>query len=234
MEKVKHILVFVLSFVIMATSCRKQQQIVTEQTKEFSVINFKQVKAGGNMDISITKGANFSVRAIGNPLDIQKLVVTQLNGEISLAYVNLQNTSKIKLQITMPSLEGFEFYNKCFFSVSGFNESSIVRGFVNDESTGSLQLTSPTLKLDLQNNSAITVNGDIDNLDLMGNNNVTINTYGVSAKFVRAIIMKQSTARVFVSNTLNASAIERSKIFYKGNPLSQFTSELDNSTIMPE
>jgi hypothetical protein len=227
---------FLFGFVVMilVTSCKKQSPVVTEQKKEFAVRNFQKVRAGGSMEILVTKGADFSVQAIGRPADVQDLVVTQLNGELSVGYVNPQNRARLQLQITMPSLEGFAFYNKSVFNVSGFNESNMVIGVLDDETTGSLQLQAPSLKLDMQKKSGITVTGNIDNLDILANDNVTVNTYGVPARFVRAIIMKQSTARVYVTNVLNASAVDRSRIFYKGNPLNQFTSELENSTITPE
>lgn len=225
---------FGLVLIILVTSCKKQPPVVTEQTKAFAVSNFQKVRAGGSMEITVTKGANFSVRAIGRPADVQDLVIAQLNGELSVGYVNPQNRAKLQLQITMPSLEAFAFYNKSVFNVSGFNEQVMVVGVVDAETTGTLQLQAPSLKLDLQKQSAITVTGNIDNLDILANDNVTVNTYGVHAQFVRAIIMKQSTARVYVTNVLNASAVDRSRIFYKGNPLNQFTSEIDNSTIGEE
>lgn len=234
MQKIIRFFTLGVLLITVATACKKQSVVVTEQTKEFANSNFKQVRAGGNMEITVTKGSGFSVRATGRPADVQDLVITQLNGELSVGYVNPQNRSKLQLQITMPSLEGFAFYNKSVFNVSGFNEQNMVVGVLDAETTGTLQLQAPSLKLDMQKKSGITVTGSIDNLDLLANDNVTVNTYAVQARFVRAIIMKQSTARVFVSNTLNASAVDRSKIFYKGSPLNQFTSEIDNSTIGEE
>lgn len=220
--------------ITLATACKKQPVVVTEQTKDFTNNNFKQVRAGGNMEITVAKGSGFSVRATGRPADVQDLVITQLNGELSVGYVNPQNRAKLKLQITMPSLEGFAFYKKSVFNVSGFAEQNMVVGVLDEETTGTLQLNAPSLKLDMQNKSAIIVTGNVDELELLANNNVTVNTYAVQAKFVRATIMKYSTARVFVSNTLNASAVERSKIFYKGSPMNQFTAEIDNSSISEE
>lgn len=234
MQKIIRFFTVSILLVALATACKKQPPVVAVQTKEFTNSNFKQVRAGGNMEITVTKGSGFFVRATGNPADIRDLVITQLNGELSVGYVNPQNRAKLQLQITMPSLEGFAFYNKSVFNVAGFNESSMVIGVLDDETTGSLHLQAPSLKLDMQKNSGITVTGNIDHLDMLANDNVTVNTYGVPARFVRAIVMKQSTARVYVTNVLNASAVDRSRIFYKGNPLNQFTSELENSTITPE
>jgi hypothetical protein len=84
---------FLFGFVVMilVTSCKKQSPVVTEQKKEFAVRNFQKVRAGGSIEILVTKGADFSVQAIGRPADVQDLVVTQLNGELSVGYVNLQN-----------------------------------------------------------------------------------------------------------------------------------------------
>lgn len=234
MQKFIHFFTLGVLLFTLSTACKKQPVVVTEQTKEFANSNFQKVRAGGNMEITVTRGSGFSVRATGRPADVQDLVITQLNGELSVGYVNPQNRAKLQLQITMPSLEGFAFYNKTVFNVAGFNEASMVIGVLDDETTGNLQLQAPSLKLDMQKKSGITVTGSIDNLDLLANDNVTVNTYAVQARFVRAIIMKQSTARVFVSNTLNASAVERSKIFYKGSPMNQFTAEIDNSSISEE
>lgn len=220
--------------ILLAASCEKQPPTETEVTKNITATNFQKIRAGGSMDVRVTQGTGFSVRATGQATDINDLVITQLSGELSIGYVNPANRARVVLQVTMPKLEGFVFYAKSKFQISGFNETGEVQGVLDSETKGTMQLRAASLKIDLQDSSAISVIGGAENLDIIANDGVEVDTYGFNSRFVRAIVMKKSTARVFATHTLNAAAVNESKIYYKGDPGNQFLSELDNSSIIKE
>ena len=223
--------VFVAVYLIIAAvSCKKPKP--EQSVKYFTVTNFNQIEASGLLDIQVIRSQSFSVKAEG--IDISSLKVEVKNGKLIIGYGNLQLKGAVKITVAMPQLDAFYFNNRVKAIISGFAQVSEVEGELRNYSTATVQMNVSQYTVEAIEHSELILRGQAEKVYAAAENNSSVNAYSVASVFGRALANKNSTVKINVSNTLNASATERSTIYFKGNPQNRFTSELDNSKIIEE
>jgi hypothetical protein len=215
-------------------SCKKEPQPVTNTpvSKLFYHIGFDKIEAGNDVDIIVSKSSTFSIKATGNAVDVNRLIVSVANGKLKIGYVNnAVNRGRLSIEVKMPSLTGFEIYRKAILNISGFTETVAVEGKVSESSKAIVAMSAPVFNFEAANRSEINVTGSSEEVHITATDFSKANTYLVSAKLAKIVATNNAEVKVFASDELFASANINSYIFYKGSPGNKFLSELDTSTI---
>lgn len=232
MNKLYVSVIAAVCLLLTAASCKKKKPERTEQY--FPIVNFTKIEAAGLMDIQIVKSNSFSVKAEGDTKDLNNLKAEVINGQLTISYNNLQLMSAVKITVAMPELDAFYFSDRIQATISGFTQASEVEGKLNNLAKATVQMNVSQFTVEAFGNSQLILNGHAEKVYAAAEDYSSINAYGIACVFGRALAYRNSTIKIRVSNTLNASATERSIIYFKGNPLNRFTSELDNSQIIEE
>ncbi|HEX4957432.1 MAG TPA: DUF2807 domain-containing protein [Lacibacter sp.] len=222
-----------LVFILVASSCRKES--LQNASRQLQVNNFTKVSVGGNFKVNVVKGAVFSVKVEGRTEDIDAINTVVREQELLIEYKNLQTLHElVTITVTMPSLNGFRFYNTAKANVSGFQETSTIGGTVSQYSNAVVHVSAPGLKVDVLDHAELSLIGNTEQLEVRSDNQSVIHAFQMLSVYVRAIAVKNSLIRVHASNTIHASASKNSIIYFKGNPGNRFLAELENSNIIEE
>lgn len=233
MKKVLSICMAVSVTAFMFSSCEKEGQEQT--TRDFSVSNFSKLDLGSNMDINVTKGSSFSVKALGRIRDVDDLKAEVINGELKMKFTDfIEHRKKVSVNITMPSLVAFHFSGNSFVKAAGFTQTSEVEGKVDGNSKVTLQMNAAQFTLDVSGNSELSINGQAEKVWANVSGNSYVNTYGVLSSLGRATASGNSKINIHASQELFADAGGNSHIYYKGNPGGKFFSTSGNSKIIEE
>lgn len=214
------------------SSCKKQKPPQTVRT--FSVANFNKLESAGLLLIQVVKSNTISVTAEGDAKDLNSLKAEVTNGQLKIGYNNVQLKGAVKITVAMPVLDAFYFSDRLQATISGFTQASEVEGKLRNYSKATVHMNISQFTVEAIGNSELILNGQAEKVYAAAEDNSSVNAYSIPAVFGRALASRNSTIKIQVSNTLNASATEKSIIYFKGNPQNRFTAELGNSQIIEE
>lgn len=201
----------------------------------FPYTNFNKVSTGGNFKIQISRSDNYSITAKGRQVDLSAINASVVNGELLIEYKDpLRVYEEVLITITMPSLRGFQIYNKATADIAGFTEAAEVEGTVSQYSKASVQMNVSQFTMNVLDNSELLLKGTAEKVYVRADNKGVIHSYAVLSLLGHAIAAKNSTIRIHASDVINASAVQNSMIYYKGNPGNKFIAEMDISRVIAE
>jgi hypothetical protein len=228
----KQLLIAILGLLLFS-SCKKERQETI--VRSLNVSGYNKLNLSGNYEVIVHKGSAFSVRVLGRDKDINELKAEVLGGELRLVYNTIRpDRDRVNVTITMPSLIGFKFAGKCLVDVNGFSENSEVTGTMSENTKGTINISAPKLALDVSGNAELILKGNAETVEITGSDQAIFNSYDVPAKMGLAIASGSASLKIFTSIVINAAANHNSRIFYKGNPGSQFLAESENAKIIAE
>jgi len=232
MKKISVLINLGICLLLLISSCKKPGP--TESVRNFPATNFNRLESAGLLNIQVMRSNSFSVIAEGNARDINKLKAEVINGRLKIGYIDVQPNIASKVIITMPVLDEFDFSDRVQATISGFTQASEVEGRLNEFAKATIQMNVSQFTAEAKNNSELTLKGQAEKVYVAAEENSLVNAYDIASVFGRALAYKNSTIKIQVSHTLNASATDKSTIYFKGNPQNRFTSELGNSQIIEE
>jgi hypothetical protein len=228
-------LLSVLVLVVIISSCKKPTSPVPPSQLLFSFTNFNKVSTGGNFKIQITRSNNYSIAARGRQIDLDDINASVANGELFIEYKNpLRVHEEVLITIAMPSLRGFQIYNRATADIAGFTEVAEVEGTVGQYSNASVQMNVTQFTMNVLDNSELLLKGSAEKVYVRADNKGVVHSYAVLSSLGHAIAAKNSTIRIHAADVINASAVQNSTIYYKGNPGNKFIAETDNSRVIAE
>lgn len=228
-------LLSVLVLVVVIFSCKKPTSPVPPSQLVFPYTNFNKVSTGGNFKIQISRSDNYSITAKGRQVDLSAINASVVNGELLIEYKDpLRVYEEVLITITMPSLRGFQIYNKATADIAGFTEAAEVEGTVSQYSKASVQMNVSQFTMNVLDNSELLLKGTAEKVYVRADNKGVIHSYAVLSLLGHAIAAKNSTIRIHASDVINASAVQNSMIYYKGNPGNKFIAEMDISRVIAE
>jgi hypothetical protein len=202
-------------------SCRKDNPASSPAIeKEFNVAGFNRVYAGDEINLVITKGAAFQVKAKGPAGFVNDLELTVANQILDIRYKHyVQNRSKVDVIITVPALASVALAGAGTGTVTGFQDQPyVISAVLSGASKLTMNGTGINMHVDITGGSQFTVNGATANLYGNISGGGKLNAYNLTATEVDISTSGGSTAYVKVENVLFASASGGSRIYYKGNP----------------
>jgi len=195
-------------------------------TDEFGLTGFNSVDLRGLLDVRIERGDNYAVKMEGSDaikklyhvtVDEETLVVKYENEGNSFWKRNFSDDSKLKLTITMPSLRKLEAKGAGEINFSGFDEEEVdleLLGAVAVEG----QLNARTINVDMTGATQLELKGEGDFMeaDITGACQLKAYNYEVKNAIVEA--RGASSAKVFVTESLEQKKGIASSISHRGNP----------------
>lgn len=232
MKKMKKLFTATFLFLLVC-SCKKE--ILQNKSQSFNLTNFNKLNIGSNFEVSVIQESSFSIKAEGNPRDLDNMKAEVLNGELKINFLqSIENRGIIKLKISMPSLARFSFDGNSNAILGHFNESTDIQGVVSNGSKVLLIANASNFKFDVLKKSELTVFGSSEWLMANVSSNSLLNSFEAAVNNIKCLASDTSIIKVFAKQHINASANSNSFIYVKGNPGSKFLSESNDSKIIEE
>ncbi|MEO9869300.1 PspC domain-containing protein [Ekhidna sp.] len=191
--------------------------------QEYQFTDFDEVKLISLFDFEIIQGDNYSVRLEGDQNDLDDVYLSQSGDELEIRYgknvswwKNRRGRDKIRIYIEMPELEYLHVTGASEGEVRGFSGSNIAFDITGASDVWA-DIEVESIEIDLTGASELTLIGRGDDLeaDLVGASELDAFNFTVEDANVRAV--GASTAKVYVTNELDANASGASKVRYRGD-----------------
>ncbi|MCU0446850.1 MAG: DUF2807 domain-containing protein [Microscillaceae bacterium] len=219
-------------------ACKKENEQLPEPIageKVFDVASFHSLKIEVSANIQVTKGNIFSVKVKGQAVDIQRLLVEVLNNTLKIkAHQTLTMPRDLEILISMPALKYFEFTNKGTVNIANFIQSGTISGVLRGQIIAKSNTESKGFDISLFDEAKCVMSGKAENLKVLSNDKSKLEAYNFPVSHSECISFHQSIIYTKVTQVLNASTSDNSRIYFKGNPESRFTVEMNDGKIIEE
>lgn len=225
----KNCLTFLFAGAMLLASCNLAKKKIrgngTIQTETRSEKGFQTVDVQGAIKLYVRQDSSYSLK-VETDANLMEYVETFMEKNTLVIRpkrgVRLKPSNAVKVYISSPSYR--------FFDVSGASEL-IGEGRISspDElfldlsgaSTARLDIKSPKTGIDLSGACTAKISGETRDLDIEASGASNAYCYMLQSENAAVDLSGASTAEVFASQKLNASAAGASNIRYKGNPAVQ-------------
>lgn len=203
-------------------SCEKEKQSCPgANEKNFALSGFTKINAGETFNVTVTKAAEFSVKASGCASDLADLELTISNGGfLELNYKTWKKDRyRVDFAITLPQLITLNLSGAAMGSIKGFaGQNVVIKNILSGAAQCTMQGTATNAQVELSGTSVLNLTGLTENLYGNISGNAHLNCYGVDAKEVDISASGASKAYVRPLQILFAEASGESRIYYKGSP----------------
>jgi hypothetical protein len=171
----------------------------TSKTEQRNVSGFREIEAGGAVNLEVDAGNEFSVTVEADD-NLLQYIKTEVNGNSLKIYSEgkISPTAKLNVKISMPALEGLD--------ISGASDAKVVN------------VKADSFELKASGASEITINGEANDLKAEASGASEINAENLRAENATVDASGASSAIVSANDTLDVEASGASKIYYTGEP----------------
>lgn len=213
-----------ITLALLLVACEKEKRSAPRPAeKTFALSGFTRIRAGETYNVTVKKGAAFSVVAKGRNEDLNDLVATVEQGNILSFRYNAfqQGRYRVDIEITLPSLIGFVLADAATGSVEGFGQATNpLNVALSGEARCTVDQLPVLVKASLSANSVLTLIGTSGDLIATLQANARLNAYDATFDDADVYTEALATAKVNVLKSLAAFASGNSRIYYKGSPAS--------------
>lgn len=191
-----------------------------QETRNFSVSNFKELEIGSAFKIEVKQGSSYSVTASGRQEDLQDIQAVVKDGALKVGYTKdnwNKNRKTVTVNITMPALEGVEFSGACSAHVGNFTGVKNMDIEVSGASSVTMSFSASKVNLEVSGASVLNLTGSCDILNGEVSGASTFKGREFSSKEVTVDASGASSAYVMASNAVHAEASGASSVRYSGN-----------------
>ena len=194
--------------------------VINGDTRTFNNTDFNELNILSALDVHLTQGNTYSVKAVGKTEDLEKVLVTQQGDELTVGLKGgLLRTGKIVMHITLPTLRNIDISGSVTMSTT--NDFTAANDFSADISGASkltMSLIANKASFDISGTGYVNISGKINKLevDLEGGSNADMMNLTATEASIQA--SGASKARVNVTGSIEAEASGASSIEYSGNP----------------
>jgi hypothetical protein len=171
----------------------------TSKTEQRNVTGFREIEAGGAINLEVDAQKDFSVTVEADD-NLLQYIKTEVSGDTLKIYSEgkISPTTKFNVKISMPALEGLD--------VSGASDAKIVN------------VKADSLELKASGASDVIINGEAKELKANASGASEINAENLRAENADVDASGASSATVSATNELNVEASGASKISFTGDP----------------
>jgi len=201
-------------------ACNKNPDHSPIIEKEINVNGFYKVYAGERFNVTITKGANYYVKATGPTNSVNDISWSVANNILDIQYAHHENNRPVvDIVITMPSFVQINLSGAATGSVNGFQgTSNVLRAVLSGASKCTFNGTGVNMQIDISGASELNVNGSTESLYGNISGAGKLNAFDLTSTEVDINASGGSEARVKVTDRFFAEATGGSRIIYKGAP----------------
>ncbi|MEI9809382.1 MAG: head GIN domain-containing protein [Bacteroidota bacterium] len=217
----KQLIVFAAVALALA-SCEKQKREcpgAVEQT--FALTGFHRIKAGETFNVTITKGNDFSIKAMGCANDLADLDLSiSAAGLLDLRYKSYKRDRyRVDFIITLPQLSSLDLEGACKATLSGFaGQPAVIRSVLSGASECTVNGTAVNAQVELSGAATLHLTGNTESLYGNISGNAKLNSYDVAATEVDISVTGAAKAYVKPLQRFFAESSGESRVYYKGNP----------------
>ncbi len=218
----KNIILFAGLAVLLLTSCEKDSKEcpgAIEQT--FPLIGFTKINVGGTFAVTVTKGTEYSVKALGCANDLDDLDLRIAPGNVlDIGFENYKpDRYRVDFVITMPQLTSLNLSGVAKGTITGFQgQNTVIRSIVSGEAVCSVNGTGINSQIELSGEAVLTITGITESLYGTLSGDARLNAYEVAADEVDLTASGTSKAYVKPIQTLFADVSGESRVYYPGSP----------------
>jgi hypothetical protein len=190
----------------------------TERT--LNVTDFTRLSLGSAFKIEVKQGNAFRVTVAGDRQDLDDLDYGVSRGILRIGYKNSnwrKNRQTVRVNVTMPTLNGVDFSGACVARVSGFKSERTMDIDVSGASKVEMDIIAEKVDLDLSGASRLTLIGQTGILEGELSGASAFNGKDFPARQVQLEASGASTANVMATSSLKADASGASRISYAGS-----------------
>jgi phage shock protein PspC (stress-responsive transcriptional regulator) len=200
--------------------------------KSFDVGSFTGLEIGDDFIINLRQSDSFSINLSGEEAFIEEVQVENDGGLLKIGFNQDRYTIRkkdrgIEVNIELPDLEEVHFSGVCKAYINDFDLNSIKMVLSGVSVTESELRVVDNLEVEMKGAAKLTLEGKGGYLRAQLSGGSVLNSLYYEAANVEIEAEGASTAKVFASNTLNASSRGSSEIQYRGDPAS---TNLDEET----
>lgn len=219
----KFVRLFSLVVVVSAvfSSCMETEDPgpLQEMTREYPLIDFDRLEMGNAFNIRVEQGNTYRVTVRGDRRNLNDLQVYKSGTTLIVDYDDYERRRHTTyVTIEMPVLKSVHFSGATVSTVNGFESDESLNVMLSGASVMQLDAGYRELKSNLSGASTLRLFGLGDEItaDLSGGS--VISGFDFPVRIARINASGGSSARVMVSDNLNASASGGSRIIYRGSP----------------
>jgi phage shock protein PspC (stress-responsive transcriptional regulator) len=206
--------------------------------REFNLRDFERLKMGNAFRVHVKQGDKYLVRISGDKKDIDDIRARVRDGELEVFYnskFNIfnwhLNRERVKIDITMPSLNGLHFHGASEAYISGFNNEHFAGKTLDIQVSGAaktnLDINAHKITADLNGAAELELKGRTDILEAEVSSAARLRAFDLIAGEVEVDVSSSGLAEVYASNKLMAEASSAGRVRYKGE--ADVTSEISSA-----
>jgi Putative auto-transporter adhesin, head GIN domain len=210
---------FVLSWIIFSSCETEDPGPLQEVEKEFSVVDFDRLEMGSALNVRVEQSNTFSIQARGDRRNIDDLEVFKSGSTLIIKFDNTTNRRhETYITITMPRLAAVNFSGASVSKVKGFESDDDLDFYLSGASVCQLDAAYREVNLALSGASTLHMFGSGDKIraEISGASALIAFDYPVQEATVN--VSGASSAKVAVTDALEAIAGGASSVLYRGNP----------------
>jgi hypothetical protein len=191
-----------------------------ETSRTLKVSDFTKLSMGSAFKIDVKQGGTYQVTVSGNKEDLDDLEYSASKGTRRVGYKDnnwKKSRQTVRINVTMPSLDGVNFSGACMAKVSGFSNGRGMNIDVSGASKVEMDFSADKVFLDLSGASRLTLRGKAEVLEgeLSGASTFDCHDFPVREADLEA--SGASRASVVANSSLRADASGASRISYAGS-----------------
>lgn len=196
-----------------------------QSTRSFDLRSFDRLEMGSAFKIDVKPGS-FSIKADGDKEDIDDLEARVSSGTLIIRFKDTKNGSwwgknrrnRVNINITMPALKGIDFSGATSSRIEGFNNIEVFDLELSGASSSTVDVSARRINLDISGASSITLTGKAETMngDISGATSFKAGDFEVASADLD--ISGASSARIYVTKSLQADASGASSVRYRGRP----------------
>jgi hypothetical protein len=217
----KHLILFSFAAMILVSCHKDNREYPNPVEKSFDFTGFNKINAGNSFTVTITKGANFTIKAKGRPADLADVDINVTNGNILDIKYNDYDPGRYRIDftITLPVLNQLNLSGNATGKIDGFaDQPSLLRAILSGNAELQITGTAVNLPINLSGNAVLNVSGNTESLYGNLSGNAKLNAFDVTATEVDISASGNAKAYVFPQQSIFAEATGESRVYYKGNP----------------
>lgn len=231
MNKIKALLLLLVTCVT-TTSCTYAQKQQEATNKTFPIGSFTSVDLDIVGNVIYNQSNNTSVRAQGDKVLVDKLIIKAENGKLKIDFsekVRTKGKKELTVHVSSPSIEMIDVDGVGNFEMEGTVEADNFK--IHFDGVGNfkaLALQCKTIKIDAEGVGNITLGGVTDFIDLDAEGVGSVKTEQLKAKTAVVKSSGVGSVKCYASESIDISNSGVGSVSYYGNPK---TKNINNSGI---
>jgi hypothetical protein len=216
---------------ILASSCQEFEDEGPMQYDErsYAIESFASIDARDALTIEVKQGAYFDIEARGDRRNLNDLVVRKSGNTLLLYFDEWENRQhETYVTIILPTLTNVSFSGATNAEIEGFDSENTFSLSLSGASIASVNSHAQEMVLDLSGASVLQISGSTQQYNAKISGASSLKAFGLTSTTASLSVSGASSARVTVSEQLQAIVNGASNVIYRGNP--QIESDVTDSS----